>query len=522
MTGAKIGHDPVAATGCETGPVATEQQRGRGGGPWAPPSAGAAPPAPGTRVADGPDPDADDPSFGDRVRDLLDRLGVRDVDVPFDSVSDGVRWWFQPLGDVRVWKSIGALFVGAIIAPLFFGLSVAVSAVTAVLSLLVIGLLLVPAAFAVIAAFASVGRRLAGWTIDEPIEPRPVATGGDGVLGPVTTRLGDETRWRHVAFLALDLAVAPLFLAGVLLPVTVVVGLVGIGDLTSPFGWFDFGLSATVGLIQLLLAIVMLGAVARLALLAGTWRHRYVSMLLGPDRESALVERVEELSVQRDQVVDAVAAERRRIERNLHDGVQQQLVALGIDIGRASNKLEDDPDAARALLDEARDKVRSSIGELRLIGRGLHPAVLGDRGLDAALSSVVANAPIPISVTVHPMADGSTDLPPDVAETAYYIASESVANVLKYADARVASIHVEPDPGLLPAVRVTVHDDGRGGANAAKGSGIAGMRARVEAVDGAFRLDSPEGGPTVVTAVIPLRRTRPGDGQPPNPGDRGV
>lgn len=289
-------------------------------------------------------------------------------------------------------------------------------------------------------------------------------------------------------------------------------GLLGGLTFLSPLGVLDAldiaDISGGVTFTQVLLAIPLLGLVARLVMIAGRWRRQYVVALLGPDREDELVERVEELSVQRDQVLDAVAAERRRIERNLHDGVQQQLVALGIDIGRASRKIDDDPEAARQLLDDAREKVRSSIGELRLIGRGLHPAVLGDRGLDAALSSVVANSPIPISVTIVPASGGADGLPPDVAETAYYVASEAVANLLKYADARVASIRVEPDPGLLPAVRVTVHDDGRGGADESRGSGIAGMRARVEAVDGGFGVDSPVGGPTVVTAVIPLRRTR--------------
>ena len=156
-----------------------------------------------------------------------------------------------------------------------------------------------------------------------------------------------------------------------------------------------------------------------------------------------------ELSDQRQQILDAVAGERRRIERNLHDGVQQQLVALGIDIGRANARIDSDPEGARQLLEEARDKVRGSIGELRLIGRGLHPAVLEDRGLDAALSAVVANAPIPIAVEITCRAT----LVEDVASTAYYVANEAVANILKHSHARVSRRSGSPTtscPTVLP------------------------------------------------------------------------
>ncbi len=156
------------------------------------------------------------------------------------------------------------------------------------------------------------------------------------------------------------------------------------------------------------------------------------------------------------------------------------------------------------MLADARDKVRGSIGELRLIGRGLHPAVLEDRGLDAALSAVVANSPIPIAIDITTV----IGLPEDIAATAYYIANEAVANVLKHAHARIASIRLDDDRFAdgRGAVRLTVRDDGRGGADIGRGSGLAGMRARVEGVDGVFRLDSPAGGPTTLVAVLPIER----------------
>ncbi|MEM1332426.1 MAG: histidine kinase, partial [Actinomycetota bacterium] len=427
------------------------EQPGRA--PWAPPATPVADVAASTSAAAGGE---DQSPFVRSIRGGLERVGLErlgsdQVELPFESFGGAVRWWFAPLADRRTWRAIVATLAMTILAPLLFAVTLATVVVTASLSVVLIGLLLIVPAFTVVSACSSVGRRLAGWAVERPAPARPTATSGRGVLGPISARLSDETRWRRLGFVLIDVLVAPLFLTATLLPISATLGTLGRLDVnvsTDEIDVIGVGLDLSVG--RVLVVIVLSGLVARLAQLVARGRHRYVVAFIGPDREEALVERVEELSVQRDQVLDAVANERRRIERNLHDGVQQQLVALGIDIGRAARKLDDDPDAAKDLLDDARDKVRSSIGELRLIGRGLHPSVLEDRGLDAALSSVVASAPIPVSVEVEPVlgADGrEIVLPTEVRETAYYVANEAVTNVLKYADARVASIRVGPEPG---------------------------------------------------------------------------
>ena len=178
--------------------------------------------------------------------------------------------------------------------------------------------------------------------------------------------------------------------------------------------------------------------------------------------------------MQRQDILDAVAAERRRIERNLHDGVQQQLVAIGLDIGMADAHLDADPRASRELLAAPARRCTDPSAELRSLGRGLHPAILDDRGLDAALSALAAGASIPIAVRVDP----SLELPTDVQATVYFIVNEAIANVLKHAKARGASIEVVK---VGANVRVTVHDDGRGGANPDGGTGLAGIRAHVNA-----------------------------------------
>ena len=230
------------------------------------------------------------------------------------------------------------------------------------------------------------------------------------------------------------------------------------------------------------------------------FKAQITQWFLGVDELSEARARVDTLSTQRDDILDAVAVERRRIERNLHDGVQQQLVAIGLDLGMAEQQLERDPERARELIVNAREKVRGSIGELRQLGRGLHPSVLADRGIDAALSAVVAGSPIPIAVHV----DDDLDLSTDVAETVYFVVNEAIANVLKHSNARSASVHVNR---VAANVRTAIHDDGNGGVDATKGSGIAGIRARVNAVDGTLTISSPPGGPTLIVAEIPRTLT---------------
>ena len=261
----------------------------------------------------------------------------------------------------------------------------------------------------------------------------------------------------------------------------------------------------SVDLVGAVAGLVLAGAAPRITTAIAGLNRSFVAWFLAPDPTTELQGRVDALADQRSLILEAVGAERRRIERNLHDGVQQQLVALGIDIARARSRLDDDPAAARQLLDDALVKVRGAVGELRVIGRGLHPAVLGDRGLDAAVSSIVGAASIPIGVDVGLDAD----LPDDVAATAYYVINEAVANILKHASARAGSVKVvDRVDGDARAITITVHDDGLGGADATRGTGLAGIRARVEGADGSFRIESPVGGPTTLVAVLPVRPTR--------------
>jgi signal transduction histidine kinase len=219
--------------------------------------------------------------------------------------------------------------------------------------------------------------------------------------------------------------------------------------------------------------------------------------LLGPSRTEQLARRVEDLTESRAGAVDAADAERRRIERDLHDGAQQRLVSLAVNLGIARATLADLPDEARHVIDEAHREAKEAIDELNNLVRGLHPAVLDDRGLDAALSGIAARGPLPVRLRV----DVPRRLAPTVEAVAYFTVSEALANITKHAPAATrADVTVEIHDGRL---RVTVADDGPGGADPAHGSGLAGLARRAASVDGAFAISSPVGGPTVITVELP-------------------
>ena len=216
--------------------------------------------------------------------------------------------------------------------------------------------------------------------------------------------------------------------------------------------------------------------------------------LLGPS-QNQLQARVEALTASRDRAVDSAEDERRRIERDLHDGAQQRLVALAMDLGMARAKLETDPAAATALVGEAHEEAKRALAELRDLARGIHPAVLADRGLDAAISALAARSPVPVGVEV-----ATGRLPGPVESTAYFVVAEALTNAAKHARAAEIGVRITRHRDLLI---VEVIDDGAGGADPAGGTGLRGLADRVAAVDGQLTITSPPGGPTVIRAELP-------------------
>jgi signal transduction histidine kinase len=220
--------------------------------------------------------------------------------------------------------------------------------------------------------------------------------------------------------------------------------------------------------------------------------------LLGPSSRAELTQRVASLSRSRADLVEAANAERRRIERDLHDGMQQRLVALAMNLGLARVSFPDAPDPLRDVIASSHDDAKLALTELRDVVRGLYPAVLDDLGLDAALSGVVARSPVPARLRV--------DLPrrpaAAIEAVAYFVVSEALANVAKHAFASRVEVAVDMvDAG--DRLRVVISDDGRGGARPKQGTGLRGLTQRVASVDGTLDIDSPDGGPTTIIVELP-------------------
>jgi signal transduction histidine kinase len=245
------------------------------------------------------------------------------------------------------------------------------------------------------------------------------------------------------------------------------------------------------GIMLLAAAPWLTGAVAALD-------GRAARALLGPSRAEELEHRVEHLAQTRAGVVDAADAERRRLERDLHDGTQQRLVSLAINLGMARAQTTTVEEAHQAIA-EAHEEAKTALTELRNLIRGLHPAVLEDRGLDAALSGVVARMPVPARLTV----DLPRRPPPVIEAVAYFMVSEGLANVAKHAQASQVEVFVQRAGDRL---HIIVSDDGVGGADPARGTGLAGLAKRAESVDGTFEIASPPGGPTLLTVDLPCAR----------------
>jgi signal transduction histidine kinase len=222
----------------------------------------------------------------------------------------------------------------------------------------------------------------------------------------------------------------------------------------------------------------------------------FAQVLLGPST-TELAERVDVLTKSRSGVMEAMLLERRRIERDLHDGAQQRLVALAMDLGMAKEKMKSDPDAAQRLVESSHEEAKRVLSDLRDLVRGIYPAVLTDRGLDAAISSVAGRSPVMVTVDVE-----LKGRPPEAVEaTAYFVVVEALTNVAKHSGAAEAKVWVRRVNDRLV---IEVTDNGAGGADAKGGTGLGGLADRIAALDGQLTIESPPGGPTRVRAEIPI------------------
>jgi signal transduction histidine kinase len=260
----------------------------------------------------------------------------------------------------------------------------------------------------------------------------------------------------------------------------------GIGGY-GPGGPGQMAIASLIGLVTLLVAPHL----TRALVVADTAIARY---LIGPGHADMSV-RIGELERSRARVVDAAEAERRRIERDLHDGAQQRLVSLAMDLARARARWDEDPDGAKAIIDQAHVDAKKALAELRSLVRGVHPPVLTDRGLDAAISGLAAMSPVPVAVRV----DMDVRPPATVEAIAYFVVAEALTNVAKHARATRAEVMIIRSGSVL---HVVISDNGVGGADP-RGQGLTGLADRSAGVDGQLTVSSPAGGPTVIEVELP-------------------
>ena len=379
----------------------------------------------------------------------------------------------------------------------------------------VVGLLLLTVALRVSRRLGSLHRRLLRRFLGHQVEAPPQFQPGTGVLGRLDRRLRDRAAWRGVWYSLIKLPVAAVQLYAITLTIF------GLVDITYPVDWLLFRNHPAGTSLSPLVAVVPLPFVGSisisswlgtyLAALAGAlcvviaaWLarginaadHALVRGLLGP---STMAERVSELERTRTLAVEDSAAALRRVERDLHDGAQMRLAALAMNLGMAREKLDDDDGATvRELIDAAHRNAVDALADLRDLARGIHPPVL-DNGLASALDSLAASSAIPASVT----ASIGPRPAPAIETIAYFCAAELIANATKHSFANQITINISTErAGVL---RLDVSDDGIGGADVTRGSGLSGLVQRVSTVDGRVDVSSPSGGPTVVTVVLPMK-----------------
>jgi signal transduction histidine kinase len=413
------------------------------------------------------------------------------TELAFFGVSGGLAW-------------LGAMLVGVTMVA------------GVILAITVIGLAFLALSLRSARGVGGVVRHLARSMLVLQVEDPDPIPARKGFFGWLQARLRDRVAWRAVAYLALKI---PLTIVGVFVAVSlwwdafacifqgVLRGNGGSAVWGFPLHLFSPGYFDGANGFGHLLAIFVLGL---LFFFAAPWVMRgfvnvdrlLIGSLLGPDPTSA---RIRTLEQARTQTVDASAATLRRLERDLHDGTQAQLVALAMRLGMAKEKLEEDPDhvdlaRVRQLVEEAHRGAKEAIVELRDIARGIHPPAL-DIGLEGALATLAARSAVPTTLTV----DLRTRPTPAIEAIAYFCVAELLANVAQHAQASRASVSCTENGAWL---RLVVRDDGHGGAApttvGSASSGLSGLTDRVHAVDGHLHVVSPHGGPTVITVDLPL------------------
>ncbi|MEU1384799.1 MULTISPECIES: sensor domain-containing protein [unclassified Nonomuraea] len=411
-----------------------------------------------------------------------------------DRVRFGPKGPLGVLVDPMTWRAAPYLLVSAGFGMAWFIVVALATTVAVPLVIVWVGLPLTMAAVLMWRGGAMLERRLMGAAfgvrIADPYRSRPEG----GLLAHLTWLLGDKATWQDLGYLlmllplglvesALSLALWTATAMLLLAPLARVLYVLSDGRTGLIIDdWAGVLVAGAAGVVLLVVTAYLVRGMA--------WLHgTLATVLLGGSEE-------ERLRASRARGIDAAEAERRRIERDLHDGAQQRLLSVAVDLGRAQAKFDTEPEEVRALIVQAHAGTKAAIAELRDLARGIHPAILTDRGLDAALSGLAARAPVHVDVSVE-----LTERPPAAVESiAYFIVAEALTNLAKHSGATEASVAVFGD---VRGVVVDVWDNGIGGAVVTPDGGLSGLADRAATIDGVLVLHSPVGGPTIVRAELP-------------------
>jgi signal transduction histidine kinase len=405
----------------------------------------------------------------------------------------------------RTYTRIAYLLLAGVFGLVWFVFLVTVLSLGVGLAVTLIGIPILIAAVYAWGWLAEIERNtisaLTGRVIASPYRPLPEG----GWWERLRARLADPATWKDLTFLFLQF---PFGLLSFIVATTVLS--LGLGNLTLPLWYWavpdgtDWALFGSLDVDQLgeALALVPLGALVLFvgipALGAlGRFYGAYAELLLGSNEDPVLTAKVSDLRDARSRIIEAADAERRRIERDLHDGAQQRLVALSLNLRMAEKRAAEGDPAAAELVRSAGEEAGLALKELRDLARGIHPAMLTNRGLAAALEDLAGRAAVPTEIVAVP----PQRLPDPVESTAYFLVSECLANIGKHSQATQATVAVTV---VGDEVEVIVKDDGVGGADVGNGSGLQGLEDRVGALDGCVDIESPPGAGTTVMATIPL------------------
>lgn len=416
-----------------------------------------------------------------------------------------IRDLVRPWREAATWWSLTHVLLDVLVGPVTFSVIVALLATT--VGLLVTFPLAVPVAWLLFVSARGMAQlersrfaALLGVDLADPVPP----LAGRTWWRRLVERVRSSPRWREIAYLLLAL---PLGLATAVPALVVWGGSAALVALPLYAPWLPGG-TAKFGLFEVsrgpgALVLALVGVVG--IVIVAPWLTRGLATvdvwvahrLLALRPADELGARVTQLETSRAAAVDSAEAERRRIERDLHDGAQQRLVSLAMDLGAARQRLEaEDPEAGRRLVADAHEEAKAALREIRDLVRGIHPVILEDRGLDAALSAVVARSPVPVRLNVDVVPRPS----PAVESAAYFVVTEALTNVARHAAATSAAVTIERAGDRLV---IEVRDDGVGGADPARGTGLRGLHDRITALGGTMHVVSPAGGPTSLLVEVP-------------------